>query len=228
MVGLIPTGWYPNSVSLSSDGATPYVAPAMTGRFPVWLRDTNEIFSGDRERNLEPPFDPLSNRSTMSWRLITRNEFRSEFRQILKLGASTKTSPVMESALSSCIGSGWTHRMLNTPDVATTKGLRTSAAVMAAPTLIRRSAARWPVVHRGFRWEARPHADDPYADVGDGCAGCVDGWRLCDRGLRLAPLNRAGQAQGLGGSLAVAQGVRDSSRSSGDRTSRETRRASFD
>ncbi len=37
-----------------------------------------------------------------------------------------------------------------------------------------RPAARWPVVHRGSRWEAWPRADDPDADVGEGGAGCVD------------------------------------------------------
>jgi hypothetical protein len=40
-----------------------------------------------------------------------------------------------------------------------------------------RPAARWPVVHSGFGWEARPRADDPDADVGEGGAGCVDGRR---------------------------------------------------
>ena len=38
VVGLIPTGWYPNSVSLSGDGATLYVVngKSPTGANPGW------------------------------------------------------------------------------------------------------------------------------------------------------------------------------------------------
>jgi site-specific recombinase XerD len=68
--------------------------------------------------------------------------------------------------------------LLNAPDATTTKGLRDRAILavllgcglrrseVACPHRRPRPAARWPVVHRGPRWEAWPRADDSGADVG--------------------------------------------------------------
>ena len=67
--------------------------------------------------------------------------------------------------------------LLNAPDATSSKGLRDRAilAVLLGCGLQTHPAARWPVVHRGPRWQARPSADGADADVGQGCYRCVGG-----------------------------------------------------
>jgi Phage integrase, N-terminal SAM-like domain len=52
--------------------------------------------------------------------------------------------------------------------------MRAPAVGSGSPHGGSRSAARWPMVHRGPSWETRPRADDSDADMGEGGAGCVD------------------------------------------------------